>query len=223
MTLPIRSWTTLRTLATQAGETGVPASNLFQTLDGPAELSHTPLAVEISIGALTVNGGATGVVFTVWRLLDGVTSKLATFRVASGDFAAPLPQLVWSEGGMLCVTVAFTDGTSPDVSGTINARASNYAGQPQPGGVAEGQATALDISAATVVKATAGRLVRINVVTAGSTTGTANDCATTGAAAAANQTFTIPNTVGSYLVDFPHNTGIVVVPGTSQVLAVSYN
>ncbi len=79
-----------------------------------------------------------------------------------------------------------------------------------------------NITAATVIKATPGRLVRISVVTAGSAAGTANDCATTGAAAATNEIAAIPNTVGQIMLDWPCATGIVVVPGTSQVLAVSF-
>lgn len=85
-----------------------------------------------------------------------------------------------------------------------------------------GSSAQYNITAATVVKATPGRLVRIDVITAGSAAGTANDCATTGAAAVGNQIASIPNTVGSIELDWPCATGIVIVPGTSQVLAVSY-
>lgn len=83
--------------------------------------------------------------------------------------------------------------------------------------------TTLNIAAATVVKAAPGRLVRINVNTAGTTAGTASDCATTGAVAAANLIAGIPNTVGTYFLDWPTNTGIVITPGTGQVVSVSYN
>ena len=57
---------------------------------------------------------------------------------------------------------------------------------------------------------------------AGSAAGTANDCATTGAAAAANQLATIPAAVGIISVDWPCLAGIVVVPGSGQTLAVSF-
>jgi hypothetical protein len=86
----------------------------------------------------------------------------------------------------------------------------------------QGTSSSLNISAATVVKASAGRLTRINVITAGSAAGTANDTTTTGGAAAANEIFSIPNTVGSYYLDWPCASGIVIVPGTSQVVSVSY-
>lgn len=81
----------------------------------------------------------------------------------------------------------------------------------------------LNVTAATVIKAAPGRTVRINVIVAGSTLGSVNDCATTGAAAAANQLAAIPDTVGTYDMNLTHTTGIVVTPGTGQTLAVFYN
>ncbi len=86
-----------------------------------------------------------------------------------------------------------------------------------------GSFTWLDISAATVVKATSGVIVTVNVITAGTTVGTVNDVATTGGAAITNQVAPIPNTVGTYAVNMPCATGIVVVPGSGQVVAVSFD
>jgi hypothetical protein len=63
--------------------------------------------------------------------------------------------------------------------------------------------TALNITTSTVIKGTSGRLVRVNVVVAGSTAGAANDCTTTGAAAAGNEIAAIPNTVGPIWLDWP--------------------
>lgn len=79
-----------------------------------------------------------------------------------------------------------------------------------------------NITAATVVKAAPGYLVRIAVIVAGSAAGTANDVLTTGAVAAANQIAAIPNTVGVIQIAWPCATGIVVVPGTGMTVAVSY-
>jgi hypothetical protein len=62
----------------------------------------------------------------------------------------------------------------------------------------------------------------IDVIVAGSTAGSATDCTTTGAAAASNQTATFHNTVGVYWLDVPHQVGITIVPGTSQVLAAAW-
>lgn len=90
-----------------------------------------------------------------------------------------------------------------------------------------GQAAKYNITAPTVIIASKGRLVQIAVVVAGSAAGTANDCATTGAAAASNQICAIPNTISAAApvlsIDWPCATGIVVVPGTGQTLAVTYS
>lgn len=92
------------------------------------------------------------------------------------------------------------------------------------GVVAErGNKSALNIVAGSPVALTAKRAFTLTVVVAGSATGTLNDCATTGAAAAANQFFTIPTAVGSYQVDWPINNNLVVVPGTGQTVAISYS
>jgi len=80
-----------------------------------------------------------------------------------------------------------------------------------------------NLTAVTAVKASAGRLVRVNVVVAGSAPGSVNNAATTGAAAAANKIASIPNTVGTYLFDWPCDTGITVSPGTGQTVSVSYS
>jgi len=83
--------------------------------------------------------------------------------------------------------------------------------------------SALDITTATVVKASNGFVVRVSVIVAGSTVGTVNDAATTGAAAVANEIAAIPNTVGTYAIEFPFANGLVIVPGTGQTVSVSYS
>jgi len=89
-------------------------------------------------------------------------------------------------------------------------------------GLPGGNRAALNVTAATVLKTTPGICVSVAVVVAGSTVGTVNDVATTGGAGAANQFGTIPNTVSTYTFNWPCGTGIVVVPGTGQTLAVSF-
>jgi len=89
--------------------------------------------------------------------------------------------------------------------------------------VGKGNKTVLNITSATVVKAVAGRIVKVSVIVAGSAAGSVNDVATTGAVAAANEIAVIPNTVGVFDVDMPTSNGIVVTPGTGQTVAVSYN
>ncbi|HEY0181256.1 MAG TPA: hypothetical protein VGC09_00475 [Rhodopila sp.] len=80
----------------------------------------------------------------------------------------------------------------------------------------------LNISAATIIKAAPGVVLRFTVVTAGTAAGTINDCLTTGAAAAANAIATIPEAVGTYTPEWPCSTGIVVAPGAGQVVAVLF-
>jgi hypothetical protein len=89
---------------------------------------------------------------------------------------------------------------------------------PQPGG----NSTALNITAAAVIKALPGTVFRIAVVAPGSAgVLTLNDVATVGAAAAANQIVSIPfgNLVGAIPLDWPCAAGIVVssVPTGGQV------
>lgn len=84
------------------------------------------------------------------------------------------------------------------------------------------QKSTLNLTAVTVVKATPGRLFRVNVIVAGSAAGSVNNCITTGAVAAANELAAIPNTVGSYDMNFPCSTGITVTPGTGQTVAVFF-
>ena len=79
-----------------------------------------------------------------------------------------------------------------------------------------------NLTAATLVKAGAGRIIKFAVIVAGSAAGTINDSATTGGAAAANEIAVIPNTVGIYSLEWPTVNGLVVVPGTGQTVAVSY-
>lgn len=85
-----------------------------------------------------------------------------------------------------------------------------------------GNASKLNISAATVVKATPCTLFRVNVTTAGSTAGTVYDAATTGGNTAANLIAELPNTVGTYEFEWPCATGILVDPGTGQVVSVAF-
>jgi len=88
--------------------------------------------------------------------------------------------------------------------------------------VAKGLNSVKNITTATVIKAVPGRIAKVSVLVAGSGAGSVNDCATTGAAATANELAVIPQTVGVFDIDMPCSTGIVVVPGTGQTLAVSY-
>lgn len=85
-----------------------------------------------------------------------------------------------------------------------------------------GTASSLFITKPTIVKPTPGMICRLNVLAAGSGTGTVNDCTATAAAVTANEIAQIPQTVGPIALEFPCLSGIVVTPGTGQQLSVSY-
>lgn len=91
----------------------------------------------------------------------------------------------------------------------------------------QGTKNALNITAATVVKATPGRVAVCNV--SGTVTGNAfaiYDAATTGSTASSNlvyQSITAPAIGTQITLDFPCLTGIVVVPSNSALaVAISY-
>jgi len=87
----------------------------------------------------------------------------------------------------------------------------------------EGTTTTLNLTASTLLSAGQHRVFKVMVVTAGSTAGTINDSSTTGGAATSNAVATIPNTAGT-VVDLNAlvTNGLVVVPGTSQQLSVTW-
>jgi hypothetical protein len=88
--------------------------------------------------------------------------------------------------------------------------------------VGSGTRSFLNISAATAVKSSQGRICTVNVTTAGSGVGSINDHATTSGLAASNLVAHIPTAVGSYEFDFPCATGIIVTPPTGGVVSVSF-
>lgn len=77
------------------------------------------------------------------------------------------------------------------------------------------------IAAATLLKSGPGRIAVISVTTAGAATGIIYDAAT--ATATTNPIYIIPMAVGVYVVNLPYSFGLVVVPGTNQVLTASYS
>lgn len=78
-----------------------------------------------------------------------------------------------------------------------------------------------DISTASLIHTGPGRVCNVIVTTAGTTTGSIYDA--NSAAATTNKVYVIPNTVGVYVVNFPINYGIVVAPGTGQVVSISHS
>jgi hypothetical protein len=75
--------------------------------------------------------------------------------------------------------------------------------------------------AATLVSNAAGRLATVSIIIAGSTVGYIYDSSQT--TILINPLIPLPNTVGCFLVRAPVAYGIVVVPGTDQVVSVNYS
>ena len=92
---------------------------------------------------------------------------------------------------------------------------------PRPGG----NASELNITAPTVVKASPGTLFRVNVNTASSVSVSAcYDLATVNGASAATEIYVSPiSAVGSTELTWPCADGILIVPGTGANIAVSYS
>lgn len=85
----------------------------------------------------------------------------------------------------------------------------------------QGAQTEPAISAATLVLTGPGRLAMVSVVDPGSADGVIYDGADTTATTGA--LYTIPQTAGVVFVNLPVTNGIVVAPGTGQVVTVSYS
>jgi hypothetical protein len=86
-----------------------------------------------------------------------------------------------------------------------------------------GQTNLTNITTATVLKASAGRVCSVSVITAGSTTGAIYDSAVLGQTT--KPLYIVPSGIANtpYIVNLPVNFGILVVPGTGQKLAVSFS
>lgn len=86
----------------------------------------------------------------------------------------------------------------------------------------QGSESWLNITAATVVKATPGVAVSAAVVVAGSTAGAVYDNSVTSGNTAANQVGVLPSTAGNVPLNALCATGIVVAPGTGQTIAIFF-
>lgn len=76
------------------------------------------------------------------------------------------------------------------------------------------------IAGTVLLKSGAGRVATVSITTAGSAAGTIYD--TNSAANLINPIYAIPNTVGVFVINLPVSLGIVVVPGSGQVVTVGY-
>lgn len=78
-----------------------------------------------------------------------------------------------------------------------------------------------NLTAATVVKASAGRIVRVSVIVAGSATGMVYDASSL--TDTSKPLYVIPMTVGVVEVSIPTAYGIVVSPGSGQTVSGSFS
>ena len=85
----------------------------------------------------------------------------------------------------------------------------------------EGSKSYTNITTATLVQSGQGRIARVIVVVAGSSTGSIYDAASV--TATNDKLLTIPTTIGVGEANIPVNNGIVVAPGTGQTVAIVYS
>ena len=84
----------------------------------------------------------------------------------------------------------------------------------------QGKQSSTNIQSATLVSSSSGRLASISVLVAGSA-GTIYDSNTT--TNLNNKLCVIPATVGVQFVNLPVGLGILVVPGSGQIVTISYS
>ena len=178
------------------------------------QLNNTYTAAVIDAFSATgpgLNGfNATGIGIEEEALWDPVSGLFYVERAATQD-ACPTQNIVLEAPGL------YNGATMDRARAALNA----IGAESTRGG---GVSNTYNVSTASVIKNSPGRVIRVSVITAGSTAGTINDCTTTGAAAATNQIGSIPNTAGTVLyLDWPTTAGLVVVPGTGQVVAVNWD
>lgn len=84
-----------------------------------------------------------------------------------------------------------------------------------------GITNAAGIAATTVVKPSNGRVATVSITTAGSAPGVIYDASN--ASDTTRPLYAIPNTIGVVHLNMPAQYGIVVAPGTGQVICVAYS
>lgn len=84
-----------------------------------------------------------------------------------------------------------------------------------------GSQLTMNITASAVIKASAGRLFKVSVITPG-VAGAIHNVTTTGGATLANQVAVIPAAVGVYEFNFAMSAGITYILGAGQQIVVSW-
>lgn len=120
------TWTTIRTLSAQTGESSTPASGVFISVNGVDELTM----VEFNLAGMSVTGSPTSVTFQVWRYVGLKIDALESATYTPAGLTNALPIRSVGNGLNYWVTVSFTGGTTPAITGTISARPVSDASTP---------------------------------------------------------------------------------------------
>lgn len=135
--------------------------------------------------------------------------------VAKTPGGALVPVNVNSAGTLATATGSTGNPAVPSLDASGNVRVN-----PNP------QNSALGVNAASVIKAAAGRVGSVNIITGGSTAGAIYDCLTTAAVGTTNQIATLPALttaqLGVLTINSIAKVGITVIPGTGQAVSVFY-
>lgn len=111
------AWTTIRSLTALEGEaTTAPDAALMVDL-GQA----SPRAEVRLVGGASTPSAPTTVHLHVWRDAGGI-DYLGKIDIAAADVAQAIPELFEFAARRLYVTVSFTGGATPTLTGTIQAR-----------------------------------------------------------------------------------------------------
>jgi hypothetical protein len=86
-----------------------------------------------------------------------------------------------------------------------------------------GKTNSGEISTTTNLSAATSRIATVSVIVAGSTPGTVYDANSISNAVVGTRLFIIPNTVGVTFLNMPIVNGLVVSPGSGQIVTVSYS
>lgn len=120
-------FTDIKTLTAQAAAETAPTTTAtnYVTVDGRAKNQNITRLMEFRLKNASVANAPASVSFDVWRLVDGVRDPLGTWTVLGADITAgkvqPITLETWGNEVMVTLS-AFSGGTSPTFTGTIQAR-----------------------------------------------------------------------------------------------------
>lgn len=179
----------------------IDTQNAGLSLDATVAAAVTALGT-VGSGPPTLPGLSTGVIGFL-RLIASLISAGTVGAAAEGAAASGDP-----------VRIAGSDG-----SGNIRTLRADALGVLISG---KGLSTHYNLTSATTIKASPGRVAKLSVLVAGSAAGSINDCADVASTSTANEIAITQTTVGVYDIDWPCAAGISITPGTGQTLALSY-